>query len=74
MRESYDRVFAGIRTDGYSDYLEAWAMGAWLEMGCSVAKYDPAVDKELKRLMSEAQASMFAGLDPKYMQTIDSVR
>lgn len=74
MRESFDRVFAGIRTDGYSDYLEAWAMGAWQQMGCSVAKYDPAVDKELKRLMSEAQASMFAGLDPKYMQAIDSVR
>jgi len=74
MRESFDRVFEGIRTDFYNKTLETWARGAWLDMGCNIAKYDPAVDKELKKLMSEAQASMFAGLDPKYMQAIDSVR
>jgi len=74
MRESFDRVFDGIRTDHYSAHLEAWARGAWDAMGCYVAPYDAAQDQELKRLMREAQASMIAELDPKYMEAIESVR
>jgi len=74
IRESFDRVFQGIRTDYYYNGLEDWAMGAWQGMGCYVAKYDAAEDQKLKDLMLKAQESMFAGLDPKYMKAIESVR
>jgi hypothetical protein len=74
VRESFDRVFQGIRADGYYVGLESWALGAWKGMGCYVAPYDKAQDQKLKEIMRQAQQSMFAGIDPKYMQAIDSAR
>jgi TRAP-type transport system periplasmic protein len=74
VRESFDRVFQGMRTDHYIKNLEEWAYGAWDAVGGYIAPYSVEEQTKFISLMQEVLEPIVANIDPKYMEAIDSVR
>lgn len=72
MREAFDRVYQGIRTDHYSAILEARSLESFKKAGGYVAPYNKAEHQKFLKLMRDAQKPILDSVDPKYIKAIQA--
>ena len=74
IREAFDRVYQGIRTDHYSALLERRSLESFKKAGSYVAPYKEKENQKFKKLMVEAAKPIIDSVDPKYMKAIQATK
>ncbi|MBN1382410.1 MAG: TRAP transporter substrate-binding protein DctP [Deltaproteobacteria bacterium] len=74
IREAFDRVYQGIRTDHYSAILERRSLDSFKKAGGYVAPYKEEDHKKFKKIMFDAAKPIIDSVDPKYIKAIQAAK